>query len=133
MSKRTNLKICLITGILLLAIDCTTAVGTVIYVDADANGANDGTSWINAYEYLQNALAVALASDEVRVADGTYKPDANAANPDGTANRIATFQLINGVAIYGGFAGYWASDPNERNTELYETILNGDINMPGDS
>jgi len=38
-------------------------------VDADANGANDGSSWADAYKYLQDALAAAdtkiLSGDEL--------------------------------------------------------------------
>ena len=99
-----------------------------IYVDGDATGANDGTSWANAYNYLQDGLADAnLASgDEIWVAEGTYKPDANTANP-GSGERTATFQLINGVGLYGGYAGYGATDPNERNWQTNETILSGDL------
>ena len=32
------------------------------------------------------------------------------------------------VSIYGGYAGYGQPDPNERNIEIYETILSGDLN-----
>jgi hypothetical protein len=49
---------------------CLSASGKVIYVDDDAGGANDGTSWENAYVYLRDALAGAEASEkplEVRV------------------------------------------------------------------
>jgi parallel beta-helix repeat protein len=108
----------------------------VIFVDADAPGANDGSSWENAYNYVQDALAEANSNpgvNQIWVAEGTYKPDANTANPAGTGERTATFQLISRVEIYGGFAGYWAADPNERDIEVYETILSGDIDTPGDN
>ncbi len=34
------------------------ATGQIIYVDADATGNNDGSSWVDAFVYLQDALAV---------------------------------------------------------------------------
>ena len=49
------------------------AAGRVIYVDVDATGANDGSSWADAYNYLQDALADANSSAkplEIRVARG---------------------------------------------------------------
>jgi hypothetical protein len=97
-----------------------------VYVDADAAGANNGTNWQDAFNYLQDALAIAEANDQIWVAEGTYKPDANTTNPGGTSQREATFQLISGVAIYGGFAG-GKSSLDERDIELYETILSGDL------
>ena len=45
----------------------------------------------------------------------------------------ATFVLINGVAIYGGYAGYGAPNPNERDVQLHETILSGDLFGDDDS
>jgi len=98
----------------------------VIYVDANATGANNGTSWANAYKYLQNALWAATSGYEVWVAQGTYKPDRDINHPSGTGSRTATFQLKNNVAIYGGFpsgGGTWANrDPN-----AHQTILSGDL------
>jgi len=104
------------------------ATGKIIYVDADATGANNGTSWAYAYKYLQDALADANSAEkpvEIRVARGMYRPDRSSTEPNGTGDREATFQLINGVTIKGGYAG--APDPNLRNIELYETILSGDL------
>ncbi|MHC4158283.1 MAG: hypothetical protein ACYSSO_04300 [Planctomycetota bacterium] len=127
MSLRTNLKAWVISSVLLLLVVCATGTGDVIYVDTDATGADDGTNWTNAYNYLQDGLADANSGDEIKVAWGTYKPDANSDNPSGSGYRTATFQLISGVAIYGGYAGYGEPDPNARDIEIYETILSGDL------
>jgi hypothetical protein len=106
----------------------------IIYVDDDANGLNNGSSWENAYKFLQDALADANASDkpvEIWVAEGIYTPDSNSADPNGTGDREATFQLINGVTLKGGYAGPQMSlsgaDPNARDIEIYETTLSGDL------
>jgi len=97
----------------------------VIYVDDDAAGANDGSSWSDAFNYLQDALAIAYSGDEIRVAQGIYKSDqGNGITP---GDREATFQLINGVTIKGGYAGCGLPDPNARDIDLYETILSGDL------
>jgi hypothetical protein len=101
----------------------------IVYVDADADGNNNGTSWENAYNYLQDALLAArnCGCNEIRVAQGIYRPDEDATHPDGNNSRYATFQLINGVEIKGGYAGFGKPDPNARNIEQYETIFSGDL------
>jgi hypothetical protein len=120
---------CLMMPTLLLATLCTAAAGKIIYVDDDTTGANDGSSWENAYIYLQDAMADANSAEkpvEIRVAQGIYKPDQGAYQTPG--DREATFRLINGVTLIGGYAGLGGPDPNTRDVELYETILSGDLN-----
>ncbi len=107
--------------------------GGRIYVDFDAPGNDDGSSWINAYNEVQSALAVAGAGDEICVAGGTYKPDYDVGSGLHTSERSATFQLVNGVAIRGGYGGYGEPDPNLRDIEAYETILTGDLTGDDDS
>ncbi|MBN2272133.1 MAG: right-handed parallel beta-helix repeat-containing protein [Sedimentisphaerales bacterium] len=105
-------------------------LGKVIYVDTDAAGAGNGTSWADAYNYLQDALADANSTTElgeILVAQGIYRPDEDALHPDGTGDREASFELVNGVAIRGGYAGLGEPDPNARDIVNYETILSGDL------
>jgi len=104
------------------------APGKTIYVDDDATGVNTGSSWADAYRYLQDALADANDSEkpvEIRVAQGTYKPDQGA---DVKARDYkATFRLLNGVTLKGGFVGCRAPDPNARDVERYASTLSGDL------
>jgi probable HAF family extracellular repeat protein/predicted outer membrane repeat protein len=97
----------------------------VLYVDADAHGANNGSSWADAFKCLQDALAAAGDGTEIRVAQGAYRPDRGAGITPG--DRQATFHLKNGVAIKGGYAGFGTPHPDARDIEVYETILSGDI------
>ncbi len=93
---------------------------SVLYVKADAAGAFDGTTWADAYTDLQDALAIAVAGDQIWVAAGTY-------TPGGPGARTATFQLRSGVGIYGGFAGTEVSR-SERDPTTNLTVLSGDLN-----
>lgn len=97
----------------------------VVYVRAGANGADDGSSWEDAYTDLQAALADAESGDEIWVAEGTYTPT------PGT-DRTATLKLEAGVALYGGFAG-GETTRGQRRWETNITILSGDIGTSGDS
>jgi hypothetical protein len=79
---------------------------------------------------LQDALIdanSALKPVEIWVAEGMYTPDSNSADPNGSGSRAATFRLINGVTIKGGYAGFGQLNPDARDISLYETILSGDL------
>lgn len=56
---RTNLKAALVISVLLAGFVPAVAAGGTIYVDADANGANDGSNWADAYNNLDYALYIA--------------------------------------------------------------------------
>lgn len=117
----------------LAVLSVSTCFARTIYVEDDASGLNDGTSWVNAYKFLQDALTDANSSrdvNEIFVAQGIYKPDADSTKPKGTNDRAASFYLIDGVNITGGYAGLDEEDPNKRDIEAYLTILSGDIGMP---
>ena len=42
-------------------------------------------------------------------------------------NRDASFQLISGVVLFGGHAGFGAANPDERDAASYVTVLSGDL------
>jgi len=111
----------------LLVVASIASAAEIIYVDDDASAGGDGSTWDTAFKYLQDGMAVTSYGDEIRVAQGSYIPDQNSVNPSGTGDREATFQLISGVALKGGYAGAGEPDPNERDIEVYETILSGDL------
>src|SRR5690242_12657721 len=106
-------------------LEVRTLLTTTIYVDATAPGNGGGSSWQNAAHDLQTALTAAQSGDEIRVADGTYKPTTG-------TDRTATFALKSGVRLLGGYAGYGAPDPDARDVAQYPTILSGDIGTAGD-
>ena len=130
MSRRLHLA-CMVAAATLAA---AAHGGAIVFVDADAPPGGDGAGWPTAYRFLQDALAAvaepASGITEVRVAQGSYHPDRSEAAPDGSEDRLATFQLSDGVALLGGFAGLGAADPDQRDIEQFETILSGEIADP---
>lgn len=100
----------------------STVSAAILYVDDSATGANNGTSWQDAYLYLQDALAEALSGDEIRVATGVYRP----AGPGG--NREISFVIPDGVMVVGGFAGSGFVNPDKRDFNQLPSILSGDLN-----
>ena len=94
----------------------------VLFVDASTPNNNYGADWNNAFATLEEALSLAASCSEVEeiwVADGTYYPTTG-------TDRTASFEMLNGIAIYGGFKGT-ETMLSERDWTLYPTILSGDI------
>ena len=63
-----------------------------VYVDINATGANDGSSWKNAYTSLQVAITESTVDDLIAVNDGVYAPIV-------TSNKRITIESVNGAAV----------------------------------
>ena len=120
--------------VFLFGITSSISARQIIYVDVDATGSNNGKNWQDAYKCLQNALDIAESDDEIRVAQGTYRPDQRTVDTPrygfhiiSTGEREATFKLRSGVVIKGGYAGFGEPIPDARDITSYETILSGDL------
>jgi hypothetical protein len=90
-----------------------------IYVDANATGSNNGSSWVNAYTTIEDALNASIIGDEIWIRSGIYKPS--------TSNG---FDIPSGIKVYGSFAGTETS-VSERDLVANTTTLNGDIGVVG--
>ncbi|MCC6724650.1 MAG: right-handed parallel beta-helix repeat-containing protein [Saprospiraceae bacterium] len=103
-----------------LAIICQVQ-SQIIFVRQGATG--NGTSWSDASGDLAAALGQATAGTQVWVAYGTYK------TTNGT-NRNASFEIKDGVKVYGNFNGTETSI-QQRIQSASATILTGEIGQPG--
>ncbi len=106
---------------LIVAAACS-ALPPITFVDANlTTGANDGTSWENAYRgSLGLGAALDAGARHLWVADGTYYP-----GPPGSP-ASTHFQLGVGTEIRGGFSG-GESDPSMADPIANRTVLSGDL------
>ena len=141
-SKHLNTLLRYFTSLVLIALLSSTLPGTVLQAAAlTSAGTGPGIgnyevqpvlmaipggmtsglceSWANACE-LSYALTSTVSGQQIWVAAGTYKPTTD-------TDRLATFRLKVGIAIYGGFAGTETA-LSERNPVDNVTILSGDLN-----
>ena len=95
---------------------CGLSTATPVYLKSGATGANDGTSWNDAFTDVCTAITTAAAGDGVLyVAKGVY-----------TFSQRLT--ISTDLAIYGGFAGDSMSEtPATRDTAANATIFSGDV------
>jgi hypothetical protein len=116
--SRSRLTVLWSLLLLLCFVTCADLQAQTIYVKADAQGRNDGSSWVDAYSGeigLENALDRARPGTEIWVAQGIYKP----------FDKLG-FVMKDDVQLYGGFYGdEHALDL--RDWSRYETHLSGEI------
>jgi len=87
----------------------------VYYVDKDAvGGANDGTSWEDAFLTIEDAMAVVSAGDELWVAEGVY-----------TSADDPVVQLAAEASLYGGFNAT-ETELGQRDWQAHPTIIDGE-------
>ncbi|MGJ8683502.1 MAG: FG-GAP-like repeat-containing protein [Nonlabens sp.] len=131
--KRVLLIALLIFTSALLKAQCN-----VVYVNQNATGLNDGSSWSDAYISLQDAIVDAnscTGNSQIWVASGTYKPSSTSGlQPNGNAltSRNNTFLITGEIEVYGSFTGT-ETDINQRVIAVNRTVLSGDIGTQNDN
>lgn len=112
----------LLTALLILNV----SFAATIYVDHDATGAANGTTWIDAYTDLQVAIDAASSGDEIWVTLGIYYPTKDkTGNSSPTDNRTKTFYVNKDISIHGGFVGAIAGvyvGETSLNDRLFTTV-----------
>ena len=117
----------------ILALCLSSAWAADYYVVPGGAGTRDGISWTNAAGDIQAAIDACASSGggTVKIAAGTYKPTSQpnllpAGNPAPSPAPPAQFNhftLKNNVKVWGGYA----RGSENRNPQIYPTILSGDL------
>lgn len=105
----------LYTTLLTVALGITASAQT-IYVNDDASGNNDGSSWTDAYTDLNDALTAASNGEEIWIAEGFYT----------RTSSNESFRVEDDELLYGGFAGTETAI-NQRDIANHPTIISGDV------
>jgi len=116
---RLRLRVHLCLALLLTLSATGVAHATICRVTTSGTSAGDGSSWASPMD-LQTALTTATCN-EIWVEAGTYATGSPRSN---------TFNIMPGVAVYGGFAGT-ENLRSERNTSTLDTTLSGSTGVVG--
>ena len=95
-----------------------------VFVKNNATGANNGTTWQDAYTNLDSAINNTNTGD-IWVAEGIYKPSIKASYA-----QCKSFSIAKKIALYGGFKGF-ETNISQRDIEDNITILSGDVGIEG--
>ncbi|MEO0403515.1 MAG: choice-of-anchor Q domain-containing protein, partial [Bacteroidota bacterium] len=96
----------------------------ILYVDLDATGTGDGSSWENAVTTWGEINDHDFGKDQIWIAEGTYLT----VDETGTGRHLS---LSSDISIYGGFDGTEAS-LSERDPFDHPTIVSCDLGIEGD-
>ena len=110
---------CIAAIVLALVVGGASPAAAQVYVDQDATGARDGSSWADAYTDLQRAIDNATGADELWIAAGIYRPG-------GEDESFLITGAKDGLALYGGFDATETTRA-QRAPTLHRTILSGDL------
>lgn len=106
----------------------TSLAQSTIFVDVAATGANNGSSWADAYTDFQAGLDAAASGDIINVGVGTYYPskDKTGNNSPGDPRSVTFFFDVD-IEVHGGFiGGVQICDTNNA------TVFSGDIGVVND-
>lgn len=100
-----------------------------VYVDKNATGTGDGSSWANAFTDLKIALSPAHLTkpDTIKVAAATYIPETTSSCSINTGHQ--GYEISHDVVLLGGYP----SGGGVRDWKSNKTIISGDIGVVGDS
>jgi hypothetical protein len=111
-------RIYLVTLVELATMVVGSEAWAVCYVDQNAKGKNDGSTWANAYVHPQ--LALINGCREIWVARGVYTPVLAGSDP------TVSFDIPDRTKMYGGFTGNETSI-DQRLPPINQTVLSGDV------
>ena len=103
----------------------TQSFGHIIYVNASATGANDGTTWADAFTNLSVAIADAemnsFTVDSLFIAEGVYIPDFH------PTAQYPVYICPPQIALFGGFPTTGTPAFSDRDWLAHPTVLDGDV------
>ena len=107
----------------------TCSTDSLIYVDVNSTGLNNGSSWEDAFTHLEAAIfqkSICENIKEIWIKEGTYYPNL-------ISNREGGFNLFSGITLRGGFPTAGSPQITDYDPLNNQVILNGDIGNKGSS
>lgn len=109
--------------------ELTCGMDSILYVDINATGLNNGSSWENAFTSLNAVINLCSHCQEVKeiwLKEGIYRSSI-------FNDRNNNFHFTSPIKLLGGFPSAGNPTYAQRNPTLYETILSGNIGNTGNS